>query len=116
VLHESVGLFDEPRAGVGEPRPSSDRLDEIRASGKRAAKRARAAEAERDALQAEIGPLRRQAALWKAGIKPGSAADLFLAHLPDTVDLSDPEAVRLACAEVAAALLDGNRQLVEATL
>ena len=27
---------------------------------------------------AEIGPLRRQAALWRAGIKPGAAADLFL--------------------------------------
>jgi hypothetical protein len=62
-----------------------------------------------------VDPLRRQVALWRAGIKPGPAAELFLAHLPDTVNLNDAEAVRQACAEITAAVLDGNRQLAEVT-
>jgi hypothetical protein len=71
--------------------------------------------ARQDALVAEIGPLRRQAALWRAGIKSGPAAELFLDRLPDDVNLSDAEAVRQACAEITAAVLDGHRQLAEAT-
>jgi hypothetical protein len=100
---------------VGDTLPAPERLDEVRAWGQRGHRRAKAAEAERDALRAETEPLRRQAALWRAGIKPGPAAELFVDRLPDDVDLDDPQAVRQACAEITAAVLDGNRQLAEAT-
>jgi hypothetical protein len=89
-----------------------ERLDEVRAWGERNLKRARAAEAERDALRTETEPLRRQAALWRAGIKPGPASELFLDRLPDHVDLSDAEAVRLACAEITSAVLGARDELV----
>jgi hypothetical protein len=62
-----------------------------------------------------LDSLRRSVALWRAGIRPGPAADLFIAHLPDDLNLDDAEAVRQACAEITAAALDGNRQLAEAT-
>jgi hypothetical protein len=89
-----------------------ERLDEVRTWGARNLKRAKAAEAERDALRAEISPLRRQAALWRAGVKFGPAGELFLDRLADDVDLNDAEAVRLACAEITSAVLGARDQLV----
>jgi hypothetical protein len=94
-----------------EPQRGSDRLDEVRRWGERCEKRAQQAESR----LAEIGPLRRQAALWRAGVKPGPAADLFLDRLPDDVNFDDVEAVRQACAAITAAVLDGRSQLAEAT-
>jgi hypothetical protein len=94
-----------------EPQRDSDRLEEVRRWGERNEKRAEQAEAR----LAEMEPLRRQAALWRAGIKPGPAADLFLDRLPADVNLDDVEAVRRACAAITAAVLDGRSQLAEAT-
>jgi hypothetical protein len=103
-----------PQIGDTRPAPGDpDRLEEVRAYGDRWQRRAKAAEAERDALRAEIGPLRRQAALWRAGIKPGTAADLFLDRLPDDVDVTDDAAVRQACAEITAAVLGARDELAE---
>ena len=94
-----------------EPRP--DRLEAVRAAAKRNANRTRAIEAERDELQAEVVPLRRQAALWRAGVKPGPAAELFLERLPGDFNLEDVDAVRQACAEIIADLLGAREQLAE---
>jgi hypothetical protein len=58
-----------------------------------------------------IGPLRRQAALWRAGVKFGPAAELFIDRLPEDVDLNDAEAVRLACAEITSAVLGARDEL-----
>jgi hypothetical protein len=88
-----------------------ERLDEVRAWGERNLKRARAAEAERDTLQAEVGPVRKQAALWRAGIKPGAAGQLFVDRLPDDIDLDDADAVRLACAQITSAVLGARDEL-----
>jgi|Tabmets5t2r1_1033131.scaffolds.fasta_scaffold00394_5 hypothetical protein len=63
----------------------------------------------------DIGPLRKEAALWRAGIKPGPASELFLDRLPDDVDLDDAEAVRLACAEITSAVLGARDELVGST-
>jgi hypothetical protein len=93
----------------------TDRFEQVREYGDRWKRRAETVEAERDALRRDGEMWRRQAALWRAGIKPGAAAELFLAHLPDDVDLADVEAVRRACAEITAAVLDGHRQLAEAS-
>jgi hypothetical protein len=71
--------------------------------------------AKHQALNADLGAVRRQAALWRAGIKPGPAADLFLAHMPDDVNLNDAEAVRQACARITSAVLDGRSQLAGVT-
>jgi hypothetical protein len=100
------------------PEPQRDpveRIEQVRAWGARQERRAQQAEARLDALQAEIGALRRSVALWRAGIKPGPAASLFLDRMPVTVDLDDVDAVRQACAGITAAVLDGHRQLAEAT-
>jgi hypothetical protein len=51
--------------------------------------------------------------LWRAGIKPGAAGDLFLDRLPDDLDLDDVEAVRQACAAITAAVLDARNELAE---
>jgi hypothetical protein len=94
------------------------RRDHLRAMGdalKRERAKREALRAEVDALRAETAPAVRQAALWRAGIKPGPAAELFLTHLPDDVDLDDVEAVRQACAAITAAVLDGHHQLAETT-
>jgi hypothetical protein len=91
-----------------------ERLNEVRTWGARNLKRAKAAEAERDSLRAEIDLLRRQAALWRSGVKPGPAADLFLDRLPDNVDLNDAEAVRLACAQITSAVLGARDELARA--
>jgi hypothetical protein len=91
-------------AGTPTPRRSAD-------VGARNLKPAKAAEAERDALRAETDLLRRQAALWQAGIKPGPAAELFLDRLPDDVDLNDAEQVRLACARITSAVLGARDEL-----
>jgi hypothetical protein len=91
-----------------------ERLDEVRAWGDRWQKRARAAETERDTLQAETDLLRRQAALWRSGIQPGPAAELFLDRLPADVDLDDAEAVRLACAQITSAVLGARDELARA--
>jgi hypothetical protein len=96
-----------PQVGGSRPAPEDIGLREARQALKR--ERAR-----REALQGEIDALRvvrREAALWRAGIKPGPAADLFLDRLPDDVDLNDPESTRQACAEITAAVLDGHRQV-----
>jgi hypothetical protein len=90
----------------------SERLEQVRDYGDRWKRRAQAAEAERDTLRAETDHLRRQAALWRAGIKPGPAAELFLDRLPDDVDLDDAEAVRLACAQITSAVLGARDELV----
>jgi hypothetical protein len=107
---------------VADRLPAPERLDELRAWGNREAKRVKELEAEnadlraeRDALRDETEPLRRQAALWRAGIKPGAAANLFLDRLPNDVDLDDVEAVRQACAEITSAVLGARDQLAEAT-
>lgn len=73
---------------------------------------------ERRAQQAEgqlieLGPLRRQAALWRAGVRYGPAADLFLDRLPADLDLDDVDAVRLACAEITSAVLAARAELAE---
>jgi hypothetical protein len=88
-----------------------DRLDVIRAAARRSEKRARAAETERDALRAEVVPLRRQAALWRAGVKSGPAAELFLERLPDDLNLENLDAVRQCCASITADLLGAREQL-----
>lgn len=108
-------MNDTPQVGDTRPAHEDRALREARQALKREGARRSTAEKERDALGAEVGPLRRQAALWRAGIKPGPAADLFLDRLPDDVDPDDVEAVRQACAEITAAVLDGHRQLAEAT-
>jgi hypothetical protein len=59
----------------------------------------------------EIGPLRRQVALWRAGVKCGAAAELFMDRLPADVDLDDGEAVRLACAQITSAVLGARDEL-----
>lgn len=92
-----------------------DRIEQVRDDGDRWKRRAEAAEGERNALLARIDALHRQAALWRAGIKPGVAAELFLDRLPADVNLDDPQAVREACAAVTAAVLEGRSQLAEAT-
>lgn len=95
--------------------PVEDGIEQVREYGDRWKRRAETVEGERDALLTKIAALQRQAALWRAGIKPGPAAGLFLDRLPDGVNFDDVEAVRRACAEITAAVLDGNRQLAEAT-
>jgi hypothetical protein len=96
------------------PAPEDTGLRGAREALKRERARREAFEAEVDALWAEIGPLRREAALWRAGIKPGPAAELFLDRLPDDVDLNDPAVLRQACAEITAAVLGARDQLAEA--
>jgi hypothetical protein len=63
-------------------------------------------------LRTNTETLHRQVAMWKAGIRYGPQADLFLGQWPGDVDLDDPEAVRQACAEIAGAAL-GARRLAE---
>ena len=106
-------MNDTPQVGDTRPAPADIGLREARQALKRERVRREAAESERDTVRAEIGPVRRQAALWRAGIKPGPAAELFLTHLPGDVDLTDVDAVRQACAEITAAVLDGRNQLAE---
>jgi hypothetical protein len=103
-----------PQIGDTQPAPSVG-LREAREALERERARRETFQSEADALRPEIGPLRRQAALWRAGIKPGAAAELFVERLPTDVALDDVVAVRRACAEITAAVLDGNRQLAEAT-
>ena len=88
-----------------------DRIEQVREYGDRWRSRAETAEGERDALLAKFAALHRQAALWRAGVKPGPAADLFLDRLPIDVNLDDVEAVRRACAEITAAVLDARDEL-----
>jgi hypothetical protein len=95
--------------------PNEDRIEQVREYGDRWRHRAETAEAERNALRADRDALRRSVALWRAGVKPGPAADLFLDRLPDDVNFDDVEAVRRACAEITAAVLDGHSQLAEST-
>jgi hypothetical protein len=102
---------------VDDSRPALEEigLREARQALKRERARREATQSEIDALRAEVGPLRRQAALWREGIKPGPAAELFLDRLPADVDPGDSRAVRQACAEITAAVLDGHRQVAGAT-
>jgi hypothetical protein len=60
-----------------------------------------------------VGPLRRQAALWKAGIRYDAAAKLLLEQLPDDTDWDDPAAVRAACSAIVAQVLGARDQLAE---
>jgi hypothetical protein len=66
--------------------------------------------ARQEALGAEIG---RQAALWRAGVRYGTGANLLLQHLPDDLDLDDVEAVRAACSTIVAAVLGARDELAE---
>jgi hypothetical protein len=84
-------------------------LRDLRAALDRECERRRAAEA----AAADVPLLRRQVALWRAGIKYGPAAELFLSELGDDMDLDDTDAVRQACAALTAAVLDGRAQLEE---
>jgi hypothetical protein len=62
-------------------------------------------------LSAEVGPLRRQAALWRAGVRYDAGAQLLLQQLPDDLDLDDPAAVRAECSAVVAAVLGAREQV-----
>jgi hypothetical protein len=84
-------------------------LPQVRAALERETERRRAAEAS----AAEVPTLRRQVALWRAGIKPGAAAELFVSRMGDDVDLDDPDAVRRVCAEITASVLEQHHQLDE---
>lgn len=118
-------ITDEPdiEAALTEPCPEPRtpgvvhiKRDHLRAMGaalKRERARREALRAEVDTLRAETAPALRQAALWRAGIKPGAAADLFLDCLPDDLNLDDVEAVRQACAEITSAVLGARDQLAE---
>lgn len=99
---------DQSQEAQPEPQRNSDRLDEVRRWGERMEKWAQQAESQ----LAEIGPLRRQAALWKAGVRYDAGAKLLLQQLPDDVDLNDPQAVREACSTIVAAVLGARDQLV----
>jgi hypothetical protein len=88
--------------------------DHLRAMGgalKRERARREALRVEVDDLRAEIDHVRREAALWRNGIKPGPAADLFLDRLPDDVDLDNAEAVRFACAQITGSVLGARDEL-----
>jgi hypothetical protein len=71
--------------------PASERLDEVRAWGERNLNRARTAETERDALRAETDLLRREAALWRAGLRYDAGAQLLLRQLPPTSTSTTPK-------------------------
>lgn len=60
-----------------------------------------------------VGPLQRQAALWKAGVRYDAGAQLLLQQLPDDIDLDDADAVRAACSSIVAAVLGTRAQLAE---
>jgi hypothetical protein len=60
-----------------------------------------------------INALRRESALWRAGIRYGASAEVLLQRLPNDVDLDDPEAVRQECSAIVAGLLGARDQLAE---
>ena len=99
------------QVGDTRPAPESVGLREVREALERERARRETLKFKVDALRAEVDPLRRQTALWRAGVKPGPAADLFLDRLPADVNLDDVEAVRQACAEITAAVLDARNEL-----
>jgi hypothetical protein len=84
-------VLTEPCPEPRTPGVVHTKRDHLRAMGT-AVKRERAKrEALRtavDTLRAETAPALRQAALWRAGIKPGAAPDLFLDRLPDDLNFS----------------------------
>jgi hypothetical protein len=90
-------MSDTPQVGDTRPAPESVGLREVREALERERARREALQVKADALWAEIGPLRRQAALWRAGVRYDAGAKLLLQQLPDDVDLNDAEAVRKVC-------------------
>jgi hypothetical protein len=114
---DAVLALTEPCPEPRTPRVVHIKRDHLRAMGaalKRERARREALRTEVDTLRAETAAARRQAALSRAGIKPGAAADLFLDRLPDDLNLDDVEAVRQACAEITSAVLGARDQLAEA--
>jgi hypothetical protein len=60
-----------------------------------------------------VNALRRESALWRAGIRYGDRAELLLQQLPKDTDWDDPAAVRAACSAIVAGLLGARDQLAE---
>jgi hypothetical protein len=117
-------VSDTPK--IGDSRPASVdardlRIAELEARLAKAtppselrawAERTKQRNTELERAVAEQTDLRRQAALWRAGVRFDAGSALLLQALPDDVDLNDPDAVRQACAEIAAAVLGTRNQLV----